>query len=57
MHEDWLVHGNTTAPGPPHQAQLIVIDADQDISVLSKTYSKLAKAIWKTVPKELQTPL
>ena len=57
MHEDWLVHGNTTAPGPPHQAQLLVIDADQDISVLSKTYSKLAKAIWKAVPKELQTPL
>ena len=53
LHEDWLIYRNSTPTvGPP--PQVLVINADQDISVLTKTYSKLAKMIWKLIPKELR---
>lgn len=37
--------------------QVIVIDADQDLSTLSRTYSTLAKMVWKMIPKELRTAM
>ena len=37
--------------------QVIIIDADQDISTLSRTYSALAKMVWRMIPKELRTTL
>ena len=37
--------------------QVIIIDADQDISTLSRTYSTLAKMVWRMIPKELRTAL
>ena len=52
LHEDWLITRNTTIVVPP--PQVLVINADQDISVLTKTYSKLAKMIWKLIPKEMR---
>ena len=35
--------------------KVIVIDANQDISILARTYSILAKLVWKSIPKELRT--
>ena len=52
LHEDWLIHRNSTASIPA--PQVIVINADLDISVLTKTYRKLAKMIWKLIPKEMR---
>ena len=37
--------------------QVIVNDADQDLSTLSRTYSTLAKMVWKMIPKELRTAM
>jgi len=52
LHEDWLIHGNSsskvTAP------QVLVINADVDISILSTTYENLAALVWNTLPKELK---
>lgn len=52
LHEDWLIHRNSTASVPA--PQVLVINADQDISILTKTYRKLAKMIWKLIPKEMR---
>ena len=52
LHEDWLINKNSTMVRPP--PQVLVINADQDISLLTKTYSKLAKMIWKLIPKEMR---
>ena len=52
LHQDWLIHRNSSMVVPP--PQVLVINADQDISVLTKTYSKLAKMIWKLIPKEMR---
>jgi len=52
LHEDWLIYRNSSTVVPP--PQVLVINADQDISVLTKTYSKLAKMIWKLIPKEMR---
>ena len=52
LHEDWLINKNATIVAAP--PQVLVINADQDISVLTKTYSKLAKMIWKLIPKEMR---
>ena len=38
-------------------SQVIIIDADQDISTLAKTYSNLAKMVWRFIPKQLRTAL
>jgi len=52
LHEDWLIHRNSsskvTAP------KVLVINADTDISILSKTYEELANRIWKILPQELK---
>merc|ERR1712111_290165 len=46
LHEDWLIHGNSsskvTAP------QVLLINADVDISILSTTYENLAALVWNT---------
>ena len=55
LHQDWLINRNSTTVGPP--PQVLVINADQDISVLTRTYSKLAKMIWKLIPKEMRNVL
>ena len=52
LHEDWLINKNSTMVVRP--PQVLVINADQDISLLTKTYSKLAKMIWKLIPKEMR---
>jgi len=54
-HEDWLVNRNTT--GSRHLPTVIVIDANRDISELSKTYRKFAKDLYKSIPKQLRTKL
>merc|ERR1719339_395132 len=46
LHEDWLM-GESKTVRPP----VIVIDANEDISLLAKTYRKLAKAVWKATNK------
>ena len=53
LHEDWLIYKNSSATATP-PPQVLVINADQDLSVLTRTYSKLAKMIWKLIPKELR---
>lgn len=53
LHEDWLIYSNSSAAHGP-TPQVLVINADQDISVLTRTYSKLAKMIWKLIPKEIR---
>jgi len=57
LHDDWLIHQNSSLSSKHSLPQVIVIDADQDISILSRTYSKLAKMVWKMIPKELRTVL
>ena len=52
LHQDWLINKNSSTVVPP--PQVLVINADQDISLLTKTYSKLAKMIWKLIPKEMR---
>jgi len=42
LHEDWLMGENKTVVHP-----VIVIDADEDLSTLQRTYRQLAKAVWK----------
>jgi len=46
LHDRWLLNKTDTA-----LPQVIVIDANEDISTLQKTYRQLAKDIWKTVNK------
>jgi len=50
LHEEWLVYKNSSSLAskkslPP----VIIIDADEDISLLSKTYKQLAKTVWKQI--------
>jgi len=53
LHEDWLIHKNST--GSTNLPPILVIDANHDISVLSPTYRRLAKDIYKSIPEELKT--
>jgi len=53
LYEDWLIHGNST--GITHHPRIIVIDANKDISVLQETYKYLAKAIFRSIPKQLRS--
>jgi len=46
LHEDWLM-GESENTRPP----VIVIDANEDISSLARTYRKLAKAVWRATNK------
>jgi len=46
LHEDWLMGDKKTVSTP-----VIVINANEDISHLAKTYRKLAKAVWKATNK------
>merc|ERR1712168_1476731 len=57
LHDDWLIHQNSSMSSKHSLPQVIVIDADQDISILSRTYRTLAKMVWKMIPKELRTVL
>jgi len=43
LHEDWLIHRNSSAQVT--SPRVLVINADEDISVLTRTYSKLARMI------------
>eukprot|EP00092_Neocalanus_flemingeri_P070022 GFUD01085897.1.p1 GENE.GFUD01085897.1~~GFUD01085897.1.p1 ORF type:complete len:274 (-),score=102.23 GFUD01085897.1:573-1394(-) len=55
LHEDWLIHKNSSIGTKNILSQVIIIDANQDISILAGTYSNLAKMIWRMIPKELRT--
>jgi len=55
LHEDWLMHRNTT--GSKNLPPVLVIDANRDISVLGDTYRLLAKDLYKSIPKQLKTNL
>jgi len=57
LHEDWLVHRNTSCSSKRILPQVITIDANPDLSELAKTYSELAEMIWKLVPEKLRTVL
>jgi len=57
LHEDWLIHKNSSMLTKNTLPQVIIIDADQDISTLAKTYSNLAKMVWRFIPKQLRTAL
>jgi len=46
LHEDWLIGDTKTVSTP-----VIVIDANEDISHLAKTYRQLAKAVWRATNK------
>ena len=41
--QDWLIHRNSSAQVT--SPRVLVINADEDISVLTRTYSKLAQMI------------
>ena len=43
MMQDWLIHRNSSAQVT--SPRVLVINADEDISVLTRTYSKLAQLI------------
>lgn len=45
LHEAWLVGESATS------TPVIVIDADMDISVLQRTYRRLARAVWRAATK------
>merc|ERR1719158_1776909 len=45
LHDDWLIHKNSTLSSKYSLPQVIVIDANQDISILARTYSILAKLV------------
>ena len=49
--QDWLIHHNSSAQATSPRG--LVIDADEDISVLTRTYSKLAKMIVDMIPIDL----
>jgi len=55
LHEAWLI--NKTSPGSAKLPPILVIDANQDISVLRSTYRRLAKDVYKSIPAELKTNL
>jgi len=55
LHEAWLME--RTSAGSADLPPVIVIDANQDISVLQKTYRKLAKDIYKSIPEEMKTDI
>jgi len=46
LHENWLIGENRTASQP-----VIIIEADEDITTLHKTYRHLAKAVFKSTTK------
>merc|ERR1719154_123630 len=51
LHEDWLIKRNSSAGVAT--PQVLIINADQDLSVLSKTYESLAHMVWKMIPQQL----
>jgi len=51
MHEDWLIHKNVTQPMP----KVIVIDANEDLSLLKLNYRQVAKDIYSGIPEILRT--
>ena len=70
LHQDWLLHHNSSAQVSAPQVtlldieplnlntsqsamlmQVLVINADEDISVLTHTYSNLAKMIVDMIPE------
>jgi len=53
LYEDWLIHGNST--GMVQHPRVVVVDANKDISVLQETYKYLAKAIFRSIPKQLRS--
>lgn len=53
LYEDWLIHGNSS--GITHHPRVVVVDANKDISLLAETYRYLAKAIFRSIPKQLRS--
>jgi len=52
LHEDWLVHKNTTFPMP--SKRVIVINTSHPFATMKKIYKSLAKKIWSIVPQEVK---
>merc|ERR1712117_217909 len=50
LHEDWLVHRNTSFPLPSDR--VIVIDTTHPLETMKRVYKALAKKIWSMIPKE-----
>jgi len=51
LHEDWLIHKNVTQDLP----RVIVIDANEDLSLLKLNYRQVAKDIFSGIPEVLKT--
>jgi len=52
LHEDWLIHHNSSAH--VKSPKVLVINADEDISTLTYKYENLAKMVWEMLPEELR---
>lgn len=52
LHEDWLVHKNTTFPIP--SKKVVVINTSYPLATMKKIYKSLAKKIWAIVPQEVK---
>jgi len=50
LHEDWLVHRNTSFPLPSER--IMVIDTSHPLETMKRVYRALAKKIWSMIPKE-----
>ena len=70
LNEDWLIHHNSSANVKSPKVwwillihpetktfilfQVLVINADEDISTLTYKYKNLAKMIWEMLPEKLR---
>ena len=70
LHEDWLIkRSSVSGVASPAQVwghwsahhrimilslQVLIIDANQDLSILTNTYENLANNIWSMIPEELR---
>lgn len=52
LHEDWLVHRNTSFPLP--SKKIIVINTSRPFDTMKKIYKSLAKKIWSIIPDEVK---
>jgi len=51
LYEDWLIARNPEKQRMFTLPQVIVIDANEDLSTLSLKYRQLAKDVWRTANK------
>merc|ERR1712168_222683 len=54
LHEDWLIHGNTTAQARVPSPKVYVLNTRYSLPEMNKIYKAIANRFWLLLPKELK---